>query len=299
MDQRTNGRQWNLLGTFSFSDTVSQGITLSADPDKTVIVDAIRFVPAPESALIEQQAYFHVDHLNTPQAMTDSSMNLVWKADQEPFGKTTLTTMAVENPLRFPGQYADTETGLFQNWWRDYDPSLGRYIESDPIGLRGGTSTYSYVHGSPLTGVDPRGLIKWKGHVTSYSASLIVGAAYFHFVLQSECKDNKMYFVEVTAGGPTVGFSVDELILGGTYGEITLEDKNDYLDPNVFDGGAVFGGAGFAFGSKGKGVSGFILGGAATPDMKLGGQAGLDLSLTGGAGVSTLDHATPAPCCNK
>jgi RHS repeat-associated protein len=61
--------------------------------------------------------------------------------------------------LRFPGQYADVETGLNYNYYRDYDPATGRYIESDPIGLRGGSySTYAYAHGNPALLIDPLGL---------------------------------------------------------------------------------------------------------------------------------------------
>jgi RHS repeat-associated protein len=52
--------------------------------------------------------------------------------------------------LRFPGQYYDTETGLFYNYFRDYNPATGRYIESDPIGLQGGINTYAYVGGTRL-----------------------------------------------------------------------------------------------------------------------------------------------------
>ena len=60
--------------------------------------------------------------------------------------------------LRFPGQYFDAETGLAQNWNRDYDPVVGRYIESDPIGLAGGSySPYSYVYDDPVDFMDDDG----------------------------------------------------------------------------------------------------------------------------------------------
>ena len=57
-----------------------------------------------------------------------------------------------------PGQYFDKETNLFYNYFRDYDPATGRYVQSDPIGLEGGINTYSYVRNSPLMWFDRKGL---------------------------------------------------------------------------------------------------------------------------------------------
>jgi RHS repeat-associated protein len=60
--------------------------------------------------------------------------------------------------LRFPGQYYDAETGLHYNYFRDYSPSLGRYIEPDPIGLKGGVNLYGYASQGPLDSSDLFGL---------------------------------------------------------------------------------------------------------------------------------------------
>jgi RHS repeat-associated protein len=61
--------------------------------------------------------------------------------------------------LRFPGQYYDAESGLNYNYFRDYDPAVGRYVESDPIGLNGASySLYAYANGNPINVADPLGL---------------------------------------------------------------------------------------------------------------------------------------------
>jgi RHS repeat-associated protein len=101
--------------------------------------------------------------LHTPRAITNAANDVVWKWDSAPFGDTpandkpTATLPAFTFNHRFPGQYFDEETGLHQNWHRDYDPVLGRYVQSDPIGLRGGVNTFAYATASPLNRKDPRG----------------------------------------------------------------------------------------------------------------------------------------------
>ncbi|MBK8186221.1 MAG: RHS repeat protein [Cellvibrio sp.] len=104
--------------------------------------------------------YAHTDHLNTPQVITNQSQQVVWMGDYEPFGKLAANqSNSIEIFSRFPGQYLDSETGNYHNYFRDYDPSIGRYIESDPIGLAGGINTYAYVEGNPISNVDPLGLL--------------------------------------------------------------------------------------------------------------------------------------------
>ena len=103
--------------------------------------------------------FFHTDHLGTPQAVTDTDQAVVWQAEYSPFGEAAETVSLVEQNLRFPGQYFDVETELHYNYFRDYDPSIGRYVESDPIGLAGGIDTFGYAYQNPLRYYDPSGLI--------------------------------------------------------------------------------------------------------------------------------------------
>jgi RHS repeat-associated protein len=114
--------------------------------------------------------YLHPNHLNTPQVITDENQQIVWEVDYRPFGQTTITTNTVDNPLRFPGQYFDNETGLHYNYFRDYDPTTGRYIESDPIGLEGGINDFEYVHSNPVAWTDPYGLIR-TGHPKGFTTT--------------------------------------------------------------------------------------------------------------------------------
>lgn len=104
--------------------------------------------------------YYHSDHLGSAQMITDQTQQVVWAADYSPFGMLELGEGegAVENNWRFPGQYADGESGYYYNYFRDYDPTLGRYLQSDPIGLGGGFNTFGYVGGNPVGSIDLQGL---------------------------------------------------------------------------------------------------------------------------------------------
>ncbi|WP_431096580.1 Ig-like domain repeat protein [Polaromonas aquatica] len=105
------------------------------------------------------------DQIGAPRVITrNTDEAMVWRWDMaEPFGATAPD----QNPAglgtftynqRLPGQVFDQESGLFQNWHREYNPWLGRYMQSDPIGLDGGINTFAYVEANPLQAVDPKGL---------------------------------------------------------------------------------------------------------------------------------------------
>ena len=102
--------------------------------------------------------YAYPDHLGAPWTIANQSGATIWTWNRDPFGTTAPTGSFTYN-FRFPGQYFDKETGLSYNYYRDYDPTTGRYVQSDPIGLKGGgLSTYAYVRGNPLSYIDPSGL---------------------------------------------------------------------------------------------------------------------------------------------
>ena len=112
----------------------------------------------------ESVYYYHNDHLGTPQVLTDDTGGIAWKAAYTPFGEAVASIQTVENPFRFPGQYYDSETGLHYNYFRYYDPSTGRYVTPDPIGLEGGINLFLYVAANPVRWIDPLGLYGWLVH---------------------------------------------------------------------------------------------------------------------------------------
>jgi RHS repeat-associated protein len=124
--------------------------------------------------------YIHTDQLGTPRMITRPTDNaVVWRWDNsDPFGNNADNQSPSGLPaftynVRFPGQYFDQETGKHYNYLRDYDPGIGRYAQSDPIGLRGGVNTYGYVGGNPLRSVDPFGLeITGEWDLSGFKASI-------------------------------------------------------------------------------------------------------------------------------
>ena len=135
----------------------------------------------------ETLVYLHTDHLNTPRLSTGSNQSIVWRWEGDAFGQAQPQGLGATINFRFPGQYYDLETGLYYNYYRYYDPSTGRYITSDPIGLDGGLNTYGYVGGNPLRYIDPTGeaaaaaglcFIPGVGMVSCASAGAATGAVF-------------------------------------------------------------------------------------------------------------------------
>lgn len=142
-------------------------------------VAQIETVQAPTGTVVKYVRYIHSDHLNTPRALLNArtqdlqpSGTVVWRwrlnqsggngsnafgaqaAEQDPDNNK----MPVVFDMRFPGQLYDAATGLHYNYFRDYEPGTGRYVESDPIGLKGEIATFNYAQGSPLKFIDSFGL---------------------------------------------------------------------------------------------------------------------------------------------
>ena len=149
--------------------------------------------------------YVRADHIGRPAFATDVSGAVIWSASYLPFGEVRVSTGTVPT-MRFPGQWFQSESGLHQNWMRDYDPTTGRYLQADPLGLVDGASVYGYALQNPGRWVDPRGEEKVPFTLPSDPSGL--GPKWVPFpqhVMQPTfkliCSEEKLRFDSADAGG--------------------------------------------------------------------------------------------------
>jgi RHS repeat-associated protein len=135
--------------------------------------------------------------------------------------------------LRFPDQYYDAETGLNQNYRRDYDPAVGRYVQSDPLGLRAGVNTYAYASDSPILHTDPTGLIKWTGDVQMLAGGYVGAGGIFNFDLKSACVNGSYVYMHIRAIGFGGGAGIDASLGAG---HVEFEDNEMDLQPDGLGG---------------------------------------------------------------
>ncbi|UAW96913.1 hypothetical protein KEM63_08640 [Halopseudomonas nanhaiensis] len=191
-------------------------------------------------------AWLHSDHLLTPRTATDLNQAIIWRWGSDAFGAVRGESLSSPQELqlslylRFPGQYFDKETGLHYNYYRDYDPAAGRYLQSDPIGLRGGLNTFSYVSGNPLTFLDPLGLARFgfrplEGQEQLYDAP--DGSSNHHFAHE------QLWFDDIP--NENVGFFSGDgegfgPVVCGEFGNVRSDeghtrDEYDFIGPTYDD----------------------------------------------------------------
>ncbi len=282
------------------------GATMIAELDGTNQVQGIyTYNPQsmePVSTAIGCTAYFYItDHLMTPQMLTSISGTTVWYAQYTAFGTATLITDTVTNNLRFPGQYADAESGLYYNYHRYYLPQAGRYAEIDPFNTSAIFTIFSpilistprilheylYVLNNPLKFVDIDGL--YVGSVGGFIGGGIPGASGSCTVAYAHDQYGNKGIVVCCGGGPSTNDSVGAS--GGVFGgnDWGAKDLCDMEGPGAYFSGG--GGAGLG------GYGGYNSGGGI--DVGLGWGFGGWTADVGGGGCKVFPLWGTPPCKKK
>ena len=135
--------------------------TYLTDPDSYEPLAQVRNHTNTEGESKQEIYYFHCDQIGIPREMTDEDGNLLWFGNYTGWGRLkeeTKVTDSAYQPFRLQNQYADRETGLHYNFYRYYEPNLGRFINQDPIKLKGGNNLYQFAFNTQIW-IDPKGLV--------------------------------------------------------------------------------------------------------------------------------------------
>lgn len=162
----------------------------------------------------EVLTYLHTDHLGTPRFGTNTGGTQVWAWASDAFGVGAPSGARTVN-LRMPGQYYDAESSLFYNWNRYYNPAIGRYVSSDPIGIDGGLNTFLYAEASPVMHTDPEGRssIVWGAIKRGAKGWLPNGASKFldeldplriKSVADATCRQNGVNVCSIKSSSPSM-----------------------------------------------------------------------------------------------
>ncbi|MBL9046871.1 MAG: hypothetical protein JNK34_06090 [Tabrizicola sp.] len=144
-------------------------------------------------ALIEGGTVYYVraDHIGRPVFATNASGAKVWEATYTPFGGVHTQTGNLPT-ARFPGQWFQSESGLHQNWMRDYDPTTGRYLEPDPLGLVDGASVYGYAGQSPMANMDPTGQCFGPVAIVCIEGAIAAAGILYAYFVWDYCQDHPL-----------------------------------------------------------------------------------------------------------
>ncbi|MFT3779660.1 MAG: RHS repeat-associated core domain-containing protein [Ottowia sp.] len=249
--------------------------------------------------------YLHTDHLGTPMLATDKSGATSWKAVSEAFGAAgTLPESRITMNLRFPGQYFDSETGSHHNYRRDFMPHAGRYLEIDPIDLRGGVNWFIYADANALKFSDDDGLeVNWSGRISNIGLATGFGVQVSLFTLESECKCDKKYKISGFATFATIGLGASLPLNGvlkhasGSTAQATLTDRwRDCPAPSAANGSAWVSGVNAVTASFLSVTQLGRLKSYSFADKSLTTEIGFTSTLYGHSAVLSIEETT---CCSK
>ena len=260
------------------------------------------------------QAYaIHVDQTGRPETVTDASRTVVWQAQNLAFTRN-VTTASITLNIGFPGQYYDGETGKWNNGYRDYDAELGRYVESDPMGLGGGVNTYAYAGNNPANNFDPLGLYCLKEWQIQGLAGAVVGAGLGAAagsesgpgalvtgvvgalinggigVASGLMTNNQSSGAAAGAAGALVSSGSKIDLAGGIYGGTLGGVVSSQMQNNGYSRTTANAAGGVAGGSVGSAISGY-LSGLSVPDIAKNGVKGGLIGVAAGLSQSGLEAA--------